>query len=390
MRATILKNLFRPIVQRFSRSANGRYPRQRRCTRIRARHTVLWAVFTLVLLHGGLLTLALTSPTMRDPVYREREQMLLARLKTEQPSRSKLVLVMGTSRAGNAFDARSMEEILRIETGQPIVAFNFAVPGEGPITQQIYLRRLLQKGIRPDYLIVEVLHLQFYDFGCPQEGGTIIANRLMPSEPELVARYGVPIAACERSLRDLWLNPWGESRLSVLLRWNDKMVPHDDCIYWNRQSDAWGWRPFEDDSSNRADYARKLAANRKSYSHFVRDFQANTHAVNALKDLLDLCRQERIEVMLVQLPESSEFRSWYTPQSKRAIVDLFASIAEERKAEWVDAQTWVPDGNYLDGHHLLRGGAIHFTRRFSREAVVPWLKAEQTQGAGLEMSMGDR
>jgi hypothetical protein len=346
-----------------------------------ARRTVLWAGFVLLVLHAVLLTIGLRNPSLRDPVFDGRHRALRARIHSEKDAHAKLVLIFGTSRAGNAFDACGLEAILREETGEPIVAFNFAVPGEGPITQHIFLRRLLKKGIRPDFLVIEVLHAQYFDFGMPQESGTMIASRFLPSEGDCVAGYGVPTEAYRKSARELWANPWGELRYPILLHANDKLVSRDACVVWNQTSDAWGWHPIVENQPGLSDPAECLEMMRASYGPVVRAFKPNEAAVRALRDTLELCRKERIEVMLVQLPESSAFRSWYTAESKHALVDLFGRIAKDHECNWLDAQTWVPDGNFLDGHHLLRNGAMIFTHRFGRDAAAPWLQSVLTARA---------
>jgi hypothetical protein len=39
----------------------------------------------------------------------------------------------------------------------------------------------------------------------------------------------------------------------------------------------------------------------------------------------------------------------------------------------IDGMAWVDDNGFYDGHHTFADGAMQFTERFRREAIVPLL-----------------
>jgi hypothetical protein len=87
-----------------------------------------------------------------DPEYAEHERILLDRL-AENPGRP-LVLAVGSSRTVFGLHAA------RLSTGAcdpPATVFNFALKGAGPGLERLVLRRLADRGVRPDLLFVEVL-----------------------------------------------------------------------------------------------------------------------------------------------------------------------------------------------------------------------------------------
>src|SRR5262249_24732041 len=89
---------------------------------------------------------------------------------------------------------------------------------------------------------------------------------------------------------------------------------------------------------------------------------------------LALCRRQRIGVVLVAMPEGSEFQSWY-PSAVRAEIDAYLErLVREEQVPLVDARSWVPDNCFADGHHLMPKGASLYTEQLSREAILPLLQ----------------
>jgi hypothetical protein len=87
----------------------------------------------------------------------------------------------------------------------------------------------------------------------------------------------------------------------------------------------------------------------------------------ALRDLLDLCRREEIPVVLVLMPESAVFRSWYAPESLAPARGLLAQLRETYGVRVIDASDWLADKDFVDGHHAQGSGADVFTTRLREE-----------------------
>ena len=91
-------------------------------------------------------------PEWRDPEFGHR-LVRLRELESESPDRP-LVLILGTSRTQNAFDPSAMG--FADEPGAPRV-FNFGQSAAPPLKVLLTLLRILDEGIRPSAVIVEVL-----------------------------------------------------------------------------------------------------------------------------------------------------------------------------------------------------------------------------------------
>ena len=105
----------------------------------------------------------------------------------------------------------------------------------------------------------------------------------------------------------------------------------------------------------------------RRYAHSLNHFHIADDADRALRELLDLCRTQRIAVVLFLMPEAREFRAWYPLDAQRHLSDYLAALRHEYGVPLIDARCWIEDYEFSDGHHLLNRGAAAFTRRFARE-----------------------
>src|SRR5947209_3513628 len=126
-----------------------------RTERRRARQAVLagLALFALVqvalaplFLHRGLC--------LRDPAYGHKVRRLKERLAGEP--RPLLVVGIGSSRTLFGLRGEVAQPWLSEQMGRPVVLFNMGLTGAGPITNLLNLRRLLNEGVRPDLVVLEV------------------------------------------------------------------------------------------------------------------------------------------------------------------------------------------------------------------------------------------
>ena len=85
-----------------------------------------------------------------------------------------------------------------------------------------------------------------------------------------------------------------------------------------------------------------------------------------------MSRDHQIKVVsLLAMPEETVMRNWYNPASKKLARRYFTDLAREYGTHFVDASGWVPDGGFLDGHHLLGNPARRFTRRYHDTVYRP-------------------
>src|SRR5213593_531633 len=96
---------------------------------------------------------------LRDPIYFDKLAILrqhdsfLGPASSSGPTR---VLFIGSSRALNAIDARAASQQLSDLLGRPVEAFNFGQAGAGPVTNAVYVRRLMKAGVNADFVLIEV------------------------------------------------------------------------------------------------------------------------------------------------------------------------------------------------------------------------------------------
>src|SRR5213075_1820404 len=100
------------------------------------------------------ITLEHWRPDLRDPEFGHKLARLHARLE-EQPGRP-LVLVLGSSRTGVGLRPEVLHRFA-LPGGQPPIVFNFGLTASGPVMELLCLHRLLEEGIHPDWLVVEVM-----------------------------------------------------------------------------------------------------------------------------------------------------------------------------------------------------------------------------------------
>ena len=119
----------------------------------RARSAILWGIGAFAILQVGLFVAMSTTrwQILRDPDWGVRLGRLEARL-AERPA-SPLLLILGSSRVGLGLRP---EQMMSAWQPEPPVVFNFYRRGFGPMVSLLYLRRILQEGIRPDWIVFEV------------------------------------------------------------------------------------------------------------------------------------------------------------------------------------------------------------------------------------------
>ena len=94
-----------------------------------------------------------------------------------------------------------------------------------------------------------------------------------------------------------------------------------------------------------------------------------------LRDLLDFCDRENVEILgLVLMPESSTFRGWYPDETRRLIRTYARVVAGEHGTRLIDANEWLPDREFIDHHHVIDPGAERFSDGLRSEFIRPWMR----------------
>src|SRR5262249_160119 len=103
-----------------------------------------------------VLTLALEilRPDVNDPEFEIRLACLEQR--QEEDRDRPLLLVVGSSRLVTSFQPEILPP-LTTSAGTPVLAFNFSHFGAGPVFNLVEVNRMLHKGVRPRWIVLEVM-----------------------------------------------------------------------------------------------------------------------------------------------------------------------------------------------------------------------------------------
>lgn len=352
----------------------GRFPR-------RARGALLWGLATALALQLGLaLLMERWLPEFRDPHFFYKAQRLHERFRTA-PAGSFTVVMLGSSRTAFGLRGQETEERLARELGRPVVIYNFGVVGAGPVTQLLYLKRLLAEGLRPDLLLVEVLPpLLAGQTGVPAEAHWLPATRLWLPELTWLRHFHFPVAAMRRIWWEAWPVPWYARRFTILSRFAPAVLPYQLREDWSRGTDAWGWAPGFQLTATPAQHRTAVERARLEYTGYFVGLRLDGPACAALEELLGVCRREGMATAMVLMPEGPEFRSWYPPAAWVQIQAYLREVSRTAGAPIIDAREWVPEEDFSDSHHLQPHGASVFSERLGREplpALVPQIEARR-------------
>lgn len=334
---------------------------------------IFWGLFAFVVLQLALGWGIEKEISLRDPEYHQLERTLQERL-AENPQKD-LLLLLGSSRFTNGIDARRLNE--HPEWGQYLV-FNFGIPTAGPTLERIMLDRLLDRGIVPRIIYLEVL-LTHLNAGPKQQlldQKMIDAARLSYSELRFackVGNLGTPGSSREvqRGDTSLW-GRWLGSRLLPMRRHQKEL---HDWIALDAPSDS--ERPQRADHHD--DYGTRMrnvlihtpeqmkGLALRQYGEYLESFDVAQGPYRHLLQIIERCRQQGIEVVLIVMPESQEFREGGGQEIIQKREAFIEQIRTEAKAPLIDARNWCDDEDFYDGHHLNVQGAARFTARLAQE-----------------------
>jgi hypothetical protein len=298
------------------------------------------------------------------PYYELQKWPALERLVAEEPDRPLLVM-MGSSRTAWAFQASALDGTPDSD-GRPMLVYNFGIPSTGPCSQLFYLRDMLAKGIRPRFLLIEFLPPLLCEVG----RGVVSEESLLPFESLSLRRMLQWMPYLHRPRKGAHL--WVQARLAPCYTLRNHVVAELTSLATGSPMpkhipiDNRGWH-LSLPSIAPLLHEIRLAEARAGYLPGLANFHLGKAPYRAIHELLDLCRHEKIPSALVLMPEDSCVRSWYSPQAKTTIHNLLDELRQTYGVECIDAQCWLPDYDFEDGHHALLGGALTFTRRIRAE-----------------------
>jgi hypothetical protein len=291
------------------------------------------------------------APALRDEVYAQKSGQLAARC-AEAPDRP-LLVALGSSRTLLGFDAEYVSR-----NGELPLAYNFGELGAGTVLEQVFLRRLLAAGVRPDLVLLEVAPLQLADPDSVNARAN--SHRMSWAELSWVAKYQRrPVNAYAA---------WAAGRGLACV--SSRGALHEALgVDAPRQAGpgagAYGFLPFSREPEARAAHIRS-DLERFAYLAGARLTDGPARSV---RDLVGLCRAEGLRFAVVLMPECAGLRALHPPEFLAQLDRLFDDLRRDGEFELIDARAWVADDGFRDCHHLDFTGARAFTARLAADGL---------------------
>ena len=300
-----------------------------------------------------------------DPQFVMKAELLKARMK-ENPGRP-LWLVMGTSRTERGLRPGVLADGAD-DKNAPLI-FNFGLGGANMFRQYLCLRRLLEDGIKPRRVGIEVL-------------GAIMSKEVfeIADVPQLLVRARAEevgdYAAYSNTPSDFY-STWSRSRWDPSYKYGMKLQRQTLALRliplpWIRHLekvpyDKWGWDPSPPAPIAESDYRGGFSIAHNQFHDKFEDFKISRQTDIPLRRVLEMCKAAGLDVFLFRMPEGKDFHAMYTPQADAAIESYLAKIETEYNVPMIDASSWIGKEGFTDGHHLNATGAADVTRRFAGE-----------------------
>lgn len=332
----------------------------------RGRATVLWGLgFFLALQACFEYPLSHFWPQLHDPEYGGKLVRLRAKL-AAKPADQPLVLVLGSSHTGMGVRPAALPD----SPGRPLV-FNFSINGSGRIVDLLSLRRLLAEGIRPDWVLVETwpMHLLLDGRGA-KTGGCLPPVRLRYRDLGVLARYYAQPHKTRARWREAQMLPWFHHRYFLVSLLAPQLLPKAmrmDFLWSN--TDEWGWQWVPGHTECCDTNPARMAAVEQFYTELLPQFRITPEGEGALREIVETCRREGIQVAMLRMPESARVRRLYPDAVRGAVDDFLTGLAREYRVPLIDAWDWGQEQDFSDGHHLTPDGAARFMGRLDREVL---------------------
>jgi hypothetical protein len=247
-----------------------------------------------------------------------------------------------------------------------VLPFNFSHTGAGPLMSLMQYHRLRREGIRPDWLVLEVMppaiveeHPQMLRDCMTADDYPVLSRHLNPGY--LGCRYAL-------SRLPLWYQHRDRLLESTAAEWADRDALSASALQFAPLGGDQKYAPNQVTPERRS---RGLAMAHKQYFDSMQQFEVSPQSDGAERELLGLCRADGVRVALLLTPEGSEFRSWYGPGADGRLLEWCASVSRDSGAPLIDGRRWLGDDCFYDSHHVVTHGAEAFTRRLEAEVLRP-------------------
>jgi len=322
-------------------------------------------------------------PGLRDQEYGRKLSLLRAQV-TEHPHRP-LVLALGTSRTvyGLRPGAISSVNAQQVPSETEPLVFNFGVLGGGPFYELVYLNRLLDEGIVPTTVLIEVHPPLLHDVPDLSFVLAPVVERCDARDLAVLRRFTAsPIRLYAQWLR-LRIATCHRYRYALISRAAPRWLsetPQPDPQGLT-QTDQLGWVPYPWEAPSDSVRHERSLQTVAAYECALRDYAISDAPDRALREMLEVCRSRQIDAALVIMPEESEYRRTFASRTHARVEAYLDALCVECDVPLFDTREWCGDTEFGDAQHLLREGADHFSAMFTGDRLRPWLTAKRDDPA---------
>jgi len=349
----------------------------------RARGGLLWGLALFALGQLGLaVALERYRPSLCDPVYGHRADRLLHRL-GQMPTRQTTIVMIGSSRTMFGLDGQRAEVRLRQHLSDTPVVFNFGIPAAGPVHHWLHLNRLLQDGIHPDVVLIEIMPFLLHSGTTePYELHLLAGDNIRLCDLERLSKWHLLRWNLCRKFWQTWLMPCSTRRFALVQSVMPALLPptprYEDYI---RDIDESGWIPPDAVIQTSLEQKPQVMEHiRQAHGPTLQNFRLCPTTVRILEDTIEQCRRENIQPALVMMPEGPMYRSFYSADSWQRIDRFLHDFSQKVRVPLIDAREWLSEEAFSDSHHITTEGSALFTDRLTEE-LLPLLGGQIASAA---------
>ncbi len=328
----------------------------------RARRIVIAWLVALVALEAAF-GVAMQGPlhSLRNPAFADRFALL--RKQQDKCGERPVALIMGTSRSLNGIRPDLLEPTDVERSAAPMV-FNFSSQAHGPTHQYVRLKRLLREGVHPSTIVLEIV---------PHQLGTGPGDQINPLNLDYrdlldsLPFREAPEDVNREWLKAQWLFPCYSYRYHIVGRLLPNWYPDEQRVVTREKLDAFGWEPYYSDELRRPPSADTL---RKRFQPLLHTVWLSPTNDRAIQEIIATCRAERIQLIVLFMPEGPIYRSCYTSQAEAFVKEFQDGLRSHPGVTVVDARQWMDSEQFfVDSHHLKPEAAALFTERFKANVL---------------------
>jgi hypothetical protein len=346
--------------------------------RQRGRSVLLWGL-------GAFVALQLTASVLLDYVWPQLRfppffaQAERAGAFPVAPS----IVCLGSSRCGCLLDEDEISDVVRRLTGDVQAQFfNAAVPAGDLYVNEKLLYELLQRGMRPRYVLIELcpesVHQQ--NAWLTLHVGRQLRWDELPAYLLEVQRTGnalrlagtrfLPLFALREQIRDHVASA-AQGWYGTFVGAEGAKAPRPVAVLPTGPMPDWTKLSADALRDTKAEPSADTKINLQAVAQELKAYRPGGNSALALERMVRRCREHGIEPILFGVPLSSAHRGYYTEAVERPYQEFLRAFAQRHGCRYVEYRDALPDQFFLDHHHASKAGRLLFSRRLGVEMLGP-------------------